>query len=48
MFKVAFETAFTEQNIKSGFAKTRIWLYKPNMVLDKISHLEPPPEPIPL
>ena len=48
MFKVAFETAFTEQNIKSGFAKTGIWPYKPNMVLDKISRPEPPPEPIPL
>jgi hypothetical protein len=40
MFKVAFKTAFTKKIIKSKFAKTRIWLYKPNIVLDKISCLE--------
>jgi hypothetical protein len=44
MFKVAFKTAFTEQNIKSGFAKTRIWLYEPDIVLDKISCLESLPK----
>jgi hypothetical protein len=48
MFKIAFETAFTKQNIKSGFAKTRIWLYNPDIVLDKISRLESPPKQIPL
>jgi hypothetical protein len=45
MFKVVFETAFTTQNIKSGFAKTGIWLYKPDTVLDKISRPESPPKP---
>jgi hypothetical protein len=48
MFKIAFETAFTKQNIKSGFAKTGIWPYNPNIVLDKISCLESPPKQVPL
>jgi hypothetical protein len=48
MFKIAFEIAFTKQNIESGFAKTRIWPYNPNIVLDKISCLESLPKQIPL
>jgi hypothetical protein len=45
MFKVAFETAFTDRNIKSGFAKTGIWPYDPDIVWDKISCPEPPQKP---
>ena len=48
MFKIAFETAFIKQNIKSRFAKTGIWLYNPNIVLDKISCPESPPKQAPL
>jgi hypothetical protein len=46
MFKIAFKIAFTKQNIESGFAKTRIWLYNLNIVLDKISCSESLPKQV--
>jgi hypothetical protein len=46
MFKIAFKTAFIKQNIESGFAKTGIWLYNPNIVLDKISCPESLPKQV--
>jgi hypothetical protein len=47
LFKVAWETSFTEENIKSGFSKTGIWPYNPDVVLSRIRPAEPQSEPTP-
>jgi hypothetical protein len=45
LFKVAWETSFTMQNINSGFSKTGIWPYNPDMVLSRIRPVETLPVP---
>jgi hypothetical protein len=46
MFKASWEASFTKKNITHAFAKTGIFPYKPNEVLDKITRPVPPPAPV--
>jgi hypothetical protein len=47
LFKVAWDISFTVQNINSGFSKTGIWPFNPDMVLSRIRPVELPPVPTP-
>src|SRR5436190_17270869 len=46
MFKVSWAASFTAENIASSFAKTGIWPYRPETIIDKITHPSQAPAPI--
>ena len=48
MFKSAWEIAFTESHILSGFSKTGIWPHQPDIVLSRVRPIEKPSAPAPV
>jgi hypothetical protein len=43
LFRAAWRTSFTEENILKAFVKPGIWLYNPALVLNVITRLITPP-----